>query len=257
MRYFIIFATALLLLTSCIDLSSEKTSHDEPQILEDIAYDVDASHGYTVYIKENEEYVPYLVLTNDYGGNCLLLRKYVLSESKRYNTVYNDDPEYIAAYYEDSEVDVFLNTEYLTSIVSYDSLLIESNVEIAAKNNFPICGSETTYIKRKIFLLSLCEVTGHQSEGIREGERLEYFQDKYRAIATTVDGMPTTWWVRTPSTRGTTLVHSIGKKGQVIIGGIMTIAGETVGGIRPAFCLRRDSLLKRISINGSMYYTIE
>jgi len=33
----------------------------------DIAYDVDSGFGYTVYVEENERYIPYLVLTTNYN----------------------------------------------------------------------------------------------------------------------------------------------------------------------------------------------
>lgn len=40
--------------------------------IHDIAYDVNEKWGYTVYLEENGEYVPYLVLSGDYGGNVLV-----------------------------------------------------------------------------------------------------------------------------------------------------------------------------------------
>ena len=43
----------------------------------DIAYDrnIFSDEVKMVYIKENEEYVPFMVLTNNYDGNTLLLWK--------------------------------------------------------------------------------------------------------------------------------------------------------------------------------------
>lgn len=53
--------------------------------LEKISYDKSKENP-VVYIKENGEYVPYLVLTSDYGGNVLLLRENVLPEEMPYKT---------------------------------------------------------------------------------------------------------------------------------------------------------------------------
>lgn len=36
-----------------------------PKTIYEIAYDVNDTYGYTVYIEENSIYVPYLVLTNN------------------------------------------------------------------------------------------------------------------------------------------------------------------------------------------------
>ncbi len=52
--------------------------------ISDIAYDRIFRSDYTVYIKENDEYAPYLVLTNNYNGNTLLLRQYLLDETRAY-----------------------------------------------------------------------------------------------------------------------------------------------------------------------------
>lgn len=67
-----------MIINSCVLSKKTENNNDvnkniEPTKLEDIAYDVNESYGYTVYLKENDEYVPYLVLTNNYNGNCLLL----------------------------------------------------------------------------------------------------------------------------------------------------------------------------------------
>ena len=53
--------------------------------LGDIAYNANRKFGYTVYIEEDTDLVPYLVLTNNYNDSCLLLRKYLLDKPMRYN----------------------------------------------------------------------------------------------------------------------------------------------------------------------------
>ncbi len=56
-----------------------------PKVLSDLAYDVNEAFGYTVYIEENGKPTPYLVLTNNYEDNVLLLRKRLLDEFVMYN----------------------------------------------------------------------------------------------------------------------------------------------------------------------------
>ena len=89
----ILLSTFVILIVICICMlasvpskisNNDGTNGHEPIIvekLEDIAYDVNPSGEYTVYLEENGIYKPYLVLTNNYNGNCLLLRKHVLNEN--------------------------------------------------------------------------------------------------------------------------------------------------------------------------------
>lgn len=51
--------------------------------LEKIAYNKSDANS-IVYLKENNEYIPYLVLTADYNGNALLLRKNLLPDLMPY-----------------------------------------------------------------------------------------------------------------------------------------------------------------------------
>ena len=79
-------------------------SRKEVTKISDLAYDENKESGYTVYIQENSKYVPYLVLTNNYNGNTLLLRKDILDELRAYNDYF--------AYYKDSIIDKYLNNEF-------------------------------------------------------------------------------------------------------------------------------------------------
>jgi hypothetical protein len=111
MKKLSLFASIALLLSGCGLMNGRLPMNAE--YLGDIAYDLASGTGYTVYLQESGQdyaatykkpegrYFPYLVLTNDYGGNTLLLRRDV-DEHHRYN-------DYLA-YYEDSEIDVYLNT---------------------------------------------------------------------------------------------------------------------------------------------------
>ena len=75
--------TMLLLLSGCGLKGTEKSTRAPPETLRDLAYD--AGGSVRVYLQESGSYVPYLVLTQDYGGNCLLLREYLLDEPRIYN----------------------------------------------------------------------------------------------------------------------------------------------------------------------------
>ena len=99
-------ALCLLLLGGCKQMSLQ-TDKERNLTIKNIAYDVNKKLGYTIYLRENEQYVPYLVLTNDYGGNVLLLRKHLLDETETYN-----GQTATPSYYEDSEIDKFLNNVF-------------------------------------------------------------------------------------------------------------------------------------------------
>lgn len=58
-----------------------------------------------IYIEEKAGFVPYIVLTNDYNGKTLLLRKEILPENRRVSDY--------SAYYEESEIDNYLMGEFL------------------------------------------------------------------------------------------------------------------------------------------------
>src|SRR4051812_34861272 len=84
-HFFIIFIllSSTIIFSGCESMKNSNSTKE--QTLKDIAFDVNKKSGYTVYIKENSAYVPYLVLTSDYNGQALLLRKELLNESHTFN----------------------------------------------------------------------------------------------------------------------------------------------------------------------------
>ena len=94
----------------------------EPTTIADIAYDARRSRrtDFRIFIEENGIYVPYLVLTADYGGNVLLLREYLLDRSMPFNQSLRGDGFWGAndfgAYYPYSHIDKFLNTEFMETL---------------------------------------------------------------------------------------------------------------------------------------------
>lgn len=206
--------------------------------LKNIAYDVQKKYGYTVYLKENADYVPYLVLTADYNGNVLLLRRDVLDD----DLIYNDESKNFSSYYEDSYVDRFLNNEFINSLdVKIKKSIVDSNITISSDKNLIGFGVETNDISRKVFLLSCSEI-GLNSKYLipNEGSTLKYFDKKGRRIVYK-NGEPWAWWLRTPyiGAGSYTMVWIIYQNEMADANSINGFFPEC--GVRPAFCLNGDT----------------
>ena len=77
----------ILIITMLISSACVANVSTEESMLQDISYKYYKNEDeYNVMIKEQGEYVPYLVITDDYDDSetCLLLRKYLLDEYMRY-----------------------------------------------------------------------------------------------------------------------------------------------------------------------------
>lgn len=159
------------------DIKSMKT-------IDDLSYDNNSKENYIVYIEENNVYEPYLVLTSDYGGNVLLLRKNLMTESRPYKenkTGLWASHEY-GSYYEDSSIDEYLNSEFYERLSqSVKDALVESEIEITDKGSYHSMERISINISRKIFLLSLEELgaVGSSSISVKEGKPLKCFEDDY------------------------------------------------------------------------------
>lgn len=250
-----------MIINSCVLSKKTENNNDvnkniEPTKLEDIAYDVNESYGYTVYLKENDEYVPYLVLTNNYNGNCLLLRKYLLDEPMRYNsTAYRKNN-----YYATCEIDTYLNSSFLSLFSENMQKNIEdTNIEIISWRSIGLGGSKTEFIKRKVFLLSLKE-TAHHAYRLEEGKKLEYFnidEKKKRLEAKTQDEIIHNWFLRTPESNTRDMICYIEIGGVCRSAGILTIAGYTSYYVRPALCIKRDCPIQLLETDDNSIYIIE
>ena len=71
-----VLASFLCVLASC---SSKK----EARVISDLAYSSRNQDECIVYLQEDGEYIPFIVVTDDYNGNVLLVRKEVLPEPRR------------------------------------------------------------------------------------------------------------------------------------------------------------------------------
>lgn len=202
---------------------------NKPKEIRDIAYDVNKNYGYTVYFEENAKFVPYLVLTDDYNGNVLLLRKHILNEVM----IFNPNDRY-NGYYENCVIDKFLNEEFINSFTpEMQKQIADSKIVITAKSSLGSCGEATTDINRKIFLLSYTEL-GLTKESIAtvEGKALKYFHNGPSRIAYLETGVAAGWWLRTSYTVYDTTAWSVGFDSTTGSVGV-----DHANGVRPAFCV--------------------
>ena len=135
-------------------------------------------NDYTIYIQENERYIPYLVLTNDYEGYTLVMRKHVLDEEVPYYLDFLKRPTFEGSY-----LDEYLNSIYLETIEEKTREKIVNEEIIVLKfgqlPNSPNFGPVEYKIKRKVFLLSYRELgLSGGRVSIVEGEPLKYFSNK-------------------------------------------------------------------------------
>jgi hypothetical protein len=225
---------------------------NKPEEIRDIAYDVNKNHGYTVYLEENAKFVPYLVLTDDYNGNVLLLRKHILNEVM----IFNPNRGY-GGYYENSSIDKFLNEEFINSFTpEVQKQIADSKIVITAKSSLGRCGKETTEINRKIFLLSHTELglTKDYSMAAVEGKALKYFPDPTSRIARLETGIAASWWLRTSYTEFHTTALSVGFNAA-----IGDVCVEHTNGVRPAFCVDGKTLIETSDdvIKGETVYVLK
>ncbi len=213
---FFILPFILCLLTSC-------NSRKEAQVISDLAYSSRNQDECIVYLQEDGEYIPFIVVTDDYNGNVLLVRKEVLPEPRRIN-------EYFS-YYENSEIDQYLNEEYLNTIAESE-LILTSQIVITDESALGICGDSVKTIERRVFLLSLTE-TGFDDRynTCAEGKPLKFFETPDNRIAFKEE-RTSSWWLRSPDTSTYSCTYGIGPNVKLGSGN-----AYNKNGIRPAFCL--------------------
>lgn len=249
-----VLLTLLFLLTGCNKIKPIIDTNIPPSTINDIAYDYNDTHGYRIYLEENNKYVPFLVLTNDYNGNCLLVREHILDESVPYITTTSN----YNSYYENCNIDKYLNQKYISRFSSnLKNLILKSDIEICSKEAIDTHDDIKNIIKRKIFLLSLREI--NTTIGFKEGEPLDYFKGVQNKIATYADGEPASWILRTPALSSSSTVYGIDWTGSIGMGGLNGPDGPYECGIRPAFCIPCDTkiILRDDIISGESVYCID
>jgi|GEM_PF-141463 len=217
-----------------------------PTTIADIAYDNirrARTVDYRVFIEESGQLVPYLVLTADYGGNVLLLREYVMDERRPVNPTPNQRPRMWAwsdfgAYYPDSNIDNFLNTEFKDTLgESVIAAIVPSNIVVTHRESLGRTGRDSQIITRYVFLLSNKELgVPDSSIAVSEGQTLRYFRGYHAGrVATLSCDMAIHYWTRTPSTWGTYSVYLIGAN-------IIDVdTADMYQGVRPAFAVARTT----------------
>ena len=243
----------LIVVSLCLCFCScylEKTvGSTEVKILKDLAYGNNKSSVYRVYLEENNQYVPFIVLSCENYKGCLLLREYLLDE----RVCYNDAQEY-ASYYKNSNIDSYLNNEYIKSLSpQIQSCILTSDVEITSKEAIDTHKDFINIIKRKVFLLSANEINASVFSTVKEGSPLQYFSTVSSRIATYRNGEPDSWILRTPALRNGNTLIGVADDGSTGIGGI----SKSGSGIRPAFCVSDNTevVLRNDIIEGKKIYS--
>lgn len=146
-----------VLLNAC---SKRQTVTEEYNTISDLAYSEKCKIEPIIYIEEKTGFVPYIVLTNDYNGKTLLLRKEILPENRRVSDY--------SAYYEESEIDNYLMGEFFDNLpIQTRCLIQDSEIEILDERCLNQIDDSVITIVRKVFLLSFTEL-GYEKMGMPE-----------------------------------------------------------------------------------------
>lgn len=211
----------------------------EIQYISDLAYNHVSSVDPIVYIEESSGWKPYIVLTDQYKGNTLLLRKETIQEGR-----FSD----YSAYYENSEIDVYLNSEYFMMLSDASRKQVEdTEIRILSSSCLEQLLDDTISITRKVFLLSFTELSYSQNGHVGiEGEPLKYFDENQNRCALTEDGIKTGWWLRSADSTYDSAVYAVGPEGE-----IGSTSAFSQNGIRPAFCVANDC---RVQMKENKFY---
>ena len=182
----------------------------------------DAANETILWLPENQNgetvLVPFIVLSTDYLGGCLVLRKNSWTSSN-----FNGD-------FEGSNVDTILKSTYSNSVLS------ESVFSSVLTVSLPCWESENHSYNTKIFILSMAELNfGTGGDIPVEGTAMPYFNTADRR-KTSIDGQNSVsdYWSRTNSTTSTSkyFVDTSGQKSS-------TSSGVSKA-VRPSFVLPKD-----------------
>lgn len=252
--------------------------------LKELAYNPKTNEIGEVYVLENNTYIPYLVITDNYYGDCLLLRKNVRNENiPAFGKDFKNTDE---MYYGNSFLDYYLNHRFIKDLSPY----IAKNIK--AKDIDVIKDDSISSINRKIFLLSKAEVSQENDffkNKLKDGKPIAFFNNKKlskitrQAMRETSDeeGLSANWTLRTIDEKeelpiGVILANFDGKDarkpyGKVKEDGIKSYGGsyrdmqfigyqflEVENNIRPAFALSGDTpIIKTKLSNGNTVFALE
>ncbi|WP_265446855.1 DUF6273 domain-containing protein [Acetivibrio straminisolvens] len=260
MRKILIMCIFLTILTGCFPVfnwqgSDENKTGEGKSMLKDIAYrnKTQDSDSYTVYIQEKGAFEPFLVLSSDYEGGILLLRKFLLEDL----ISYSDSKSYGSkgGYYPKSNIDYYLNNNYILQFSqTLQNKILDTNVSVSTLESVDGGGSvkDTEKIQRKIFILSASEMNIKSGMANNEGKPLAYYKDNEDLKATYKNGVAEAYWLRTAYLWDDIQAWTVGADG--VIGG--SSVSEAYA-IRPAFCLPKDTLIRKTELNGKTVYVVE
>lgn len=235
------------------DDRDDKVNVDRSETLSSLIYKKGSSEtDYTVMIKEDNDYVPYYVLTDNYNGtgNCLLLRKNLIEDNIPFC-----NEEHYSVYYNGCYVNYYLNNEYekhfdsnFLGHIKYTDVIITGSEGVTAADHV------LDTVKSKFFILSKKEVTGASSSiSMAEGEQLDYFKELENIPACKISNQSQSesWWLRTVCLSDESVINAVGDNGAVGIVGMYGPNGPYLKSIRPAFCMDSDT---KINVSDGQNY---
>ena len=213
-----------------------------------IAYNVNKTN-YKIYLKENNKYVPYLVLDNNYNGtnSTLIIRENILggeSYTYDYNGSISEEKIYNKSLlmnqyfnYDETDVDKFLVNEF---VHYFDDGFINiiNDTEVSVEN-VEMINNENYKIKRKFFILSIGELGLENVANQNDQNSIDYFKNN-GLIAKNDGNENANYWTRS---------YSYGLGGYSAIGysgALISVSGtEAKYGIRPAFTISGKTKIKK------------
>lgn len=183
--YSIIFLITLVL--CCFSGCTYSFDKIQPNILADL---VSSKADYnTLLIEENGTEVPYLVVRRNENSSVLLLRKEPFDKKIAYNVI---QPGF-TSYYPDSNLDRYLNEEFVTFLSEYtQSILLNNEISVTTFDTIVSKDGrrDTETIQRKIYVLSATEFGIKSASSSKEGSMIPGLE-QYVTIKEE--------WLRTPN----------------------------------------------------------
>lgn len=204
-----------------------------------------------IYLLEDGQYIPYLVLHNNYSNNSdtLLLRKNVIGNDEYYID-YNGSIMTEKIYkshlqmsnfenYENTSVDDFLLNVFPNRFEQkFLNVINNTKLVLSLYNNGDYNNSE---INRKFFILSFLELntTDTWENQSTNKTRLKYFEDDNKRVAKNDADITVVYWTRTYAWSG---FGAVGLNGSIIT----ETSSEAKYGIRPALTINSNTKIKKV-----------
>jgi|GEM_PF-6152069 len=290
----------LILLLGTFLIIGGRPRMEQSMLLYQVAYDslgrfYRNQDDITVYIRENGEWEPFLVLEASYpgegNGGVLMLRKYLIQERRPWLAQENRRSALLGhggkdfRYYPMTDIDAWLETEYLQMFSpSIQERFLSTNIEVwdglSHSGDTGIRNvSVTEIVPRRVFLLSENE-TGKVRGGARravEGEPIAYFHSgsswfhqnlvlerrmaiprhEYTGDRSLPRGGGTGFHGYSWWLRSVAWTEATGAIYTIKQDGFtMSLMFRSSTFIRPAFTMPRDTVIELYEVDGRMVYVI-